>query len=189
MVSSTEIIHIIAEKLKQYAPKNLVIDPVMVSTSGCQLITPRACSALRTELLPLADVVTPNLPEAEVLCGFPVHTESQMEHAAQEIGETLHAAVLVKGGHLAKDAADCLYDHGTLSWYRSKRVANPNTHGTGCTLSSAIACNLAAGKPLQQSISDAKDYLTGALQAMLNLGRGSGPLDHTYWLEICRENQ
>ena len=180
MVSSTKIIEVIVAKLVQYKPKNIVIDPVMVSTSGSKLLCDDAMNTLITKLIPLATVITPNIPEAEVLCGFSIKNENDMIKAAKEISKILKGAVLVKGGHLVSDAVDLLYENGNIHWFRMKRVDNPNTHGTGCTLSSAIACNLAEGKSLTISIEDAKAYLTGALQAGLNLGQGSGPLEHTY---------
>lgn len=182
MVSNVEIMKIIADKLIQYRVRNIVIDPVMVSTSRSKLISDEAMNALTTMLLPLGTVITPNIPEAEVLCGCRIITEADMIHAGKLISEKTGRAVLVKGGHLVNDAVDLLCENGTIQWYTSERIDNPNTHGTGCTLSSAIACNLAQGKDLNQSIRCAKDYLTGALRAQLNLGKGSGPLEHTYWL-------
>lgn len=184
MVSSSGIIAMIAQKLKEYKPQHIVVDPVMVSTSGCKLLEDEAQQALITKLLPLAEVITPNIPEAEVLCGFPIKNEADMERAGRKIGEHLKGAVLVKGGHLVSDAVDMLYENGTCKWFRSERVENPNTHGTGCTLSSAIACNLADGHNLEDSIRNAKAYLTGALKAMLDLGKGLGPMEHTYIIEI-----
>ena len=184
MVSSSGIIAMIAQKLQEYKPQHIVVDPVMVSTSGCKLLEDEAQQALITKLLPLAEVITPNIPEAEVLCGFPIKNEADMERAGRKIGEHLKGAVLVKGGHLVSDAVDMLYEHGTCKWFRSERVENPNTHGTGCTLSSAIACNLAEGHNLEDSIRNAKAYLTGALKAMLDLGKGPGPMEHTYSIEI-----
>lgn len=183
MVANAAIIRVIAAKLRQYQARHIVVDPVMVSTSGCKLITDDARETLIAELLPLAEVSTPNIPETEVLCGFPVRNEQDMERAGQAIGAGVPGAVLVKGGHLVSDAVDMLYAGGHCYWFRSERVYNPNTHGTGCTLSSAIACNLAAGKDLPESIRQAKAYLTGALKAQLNLGRGAGPLEHTYILK------
>lgn len=184
MVSSSGIIAMIAQKLQEYKPQHIVVDPVMVSTSGCKLLEDEAQQALITKLLPLAEVITPNIPEAEVLCGFPIKNEADMERAGRKIGEHLQGAVLVKGGHLVSDAVDMLYENGTCKWFRSERVENPNTHGTGCTLSSAIACNLADGHTLEDSIRNAKAYLTGALKAMLDLGKGPGPMEHTYNIEI-----
>lgn len=183
MVANAGIIRMIAAKLRQYQARHIVVDPVMVSTSGCKLITDDARETLIVELLPLAEVITPNIPEAEVLCGFPVQNETDMERAGHDIGAGVPGAVLVKGGHLVSDAVDLLYSGGKCYWFRSERVDNPNTHGTGCTLSSAIACNLAAGKDLPESIRQAKAYLTGALKAQLNLGKGAGPLEHTYILK------
>jgi len=184
MVSSGAIIEVIAGKLREYGAKNIVVDPVMVSTSGCRLISKEAEAVLKEKLLPVATVITPNIPETEVLCGFPVKNEKDMERAALEIAGRIPAAVLVKGGHMVSDASDLLCDRGLVRWFRGERVNNPNTHGTGCTLSSAIACNLAAGRSLDESIRKAKDYLTGALKAMLDLGKGSGPMDHTYWIKL-----
>ena len=180
MVSSSKIIEVIVEKLIHYKPGNIVIDPVMVSTSGCKLLSDDAKNTLITKLIPLATVITPNIPEAEVLCGFSIENENDMINAAKEISKILKGAVLVKGGHLVNDAIDLLYENGNIHWFRSERINNPNTHGTGCTLSSAIACNLAEGNSLSTSIENAKIYLTGALKTGLNLGQGSGPLEHTY---------
>jgi hydroxymethylpyrimidine/phosphomethylpyrimidine kinase len=185
MVSGNDIIDVIAEKLRQYGAKNIVADPVMVSTSGGKLISDAAIDSLIAKLLPIATVITPNIPEAEVLCGFKVKDENGMIRAAELLAERFGGAILVKGGHRVNDATDLLYENGNIHWYRSERVNNPNTHGTGCTLSSAIACNLADGKTLDESIRNAKDYLTGALNAMLDLGKGTGPVNHTYNLSSC----
>ena len=182
MVASKELIETIADALITYKAKNIVLDPVMVSTSGSRLIKEDAAEVLKERLMVLADVITPNIPETEVLCGFPVKNMADMEKAGRIIGANLPGAVLVKGGHLISDAVDMLYSQGTCHWFHSERIKNPNTHGTGCTLSSAIACNLAAGKSLPDSIRLAKVYLTGALKAGLNLGQGAGPLEHTYIL-------
>lgn len=182
MVSNSEIINVIVEKLKQYNAYNIVVDPVMVATSGSRLISDGARETLVSKLLPLGTVITPNIPEAEVLCGFSIKNEDDMIRAGKEISKSLGGAVLIKGGHLVNDAIDLLCEKDSIHWYKSERVNNPNTHGTGCTLSSAIACNLAEGKTLDESIKYAKEYLTGALSAMLDLGKGSGPLDHTYRL-------
>ena len=182
MVSRGDIIEVIMEKLKQYGAKNIVVDPVMVSTSGCRLISEEAMEALRTKLLTLGTVITPNIPEMEVLCGFPIKDEDGMIRAAKKLARHISGAILVKGGHLVSDATDLLYENGNVHWFKSERVNNPNTHGTGCTLSSAIACGLAGGKTLEESIPNAKEYLTGALKSMLDLGKGPGPMDHTYRL-------
>lgn len=180
MVSNSGIIQVIADKLTQYNANNIVVDPVMVSTSGSKLLSGEAIDALINKLLPLGTVITPNIPEAEVLSGLVIRTQDDMIKAAEHIAKRYSGAVLVKGGHLVSDAVDLLYTGGKPQWFRAERVNNPNTHGTGCTLSSAIACNLADGKSLEESIRCAKEYLTGALKAMLDLGKGSGPLDHMY---------
>ncbi len=187
MVSSAGLIREIAATLKKYRPAHIVVDPVMISTSGAKLISDDAIDVLKTELFPLATVLTPNIPEAEVLWGFAIHDAADMERAAREIGELNHCAVLCKGGHSVNDANDLLYTDGKLQWIPGKRIDNPNTHGTGCTLSSAIAANLAKGYPLPESIVRAKAYISDALSAMLNLGQGSGPLNHIFHLpeEYC----
>lgn len=185
MVSGSDIIDVIAEKLRQYGAKNIVVDPVMVSTSGGKLISDAAIDSLVAKLLPIATVITPNIPEAEVLCGLKVKDENGMIRAAELLAERFGGAILVKGGHRVNDANDLLYENGNIHWYRSERVNNPNTHGTGCTLSSAIACNLADGKTLDEGVRNAKDYLTGALKAMLDLGKGPGPVNHTYNFNSC----
>lgn len=180
MVSNSKIIEAIAEKLSYYNAKNIVLDPVMVSTSGSKLISDEAINVLIKKLMPLAKVITPNIQEAEVLCGFKVENQEDMIKAAKEIARDLNIAVLVKGGHLSEEAIDILYENGSITYFKSERIDNPNTHGTGCTLSSAIACNLADGKSLEESIKNAKEYLTGAIKANLDLGKGRGPLKHNY---------
>ncbi len=180
MVSNSKIIEVIVAKLRQYDAKNIVVDPVMVSTSGGKLLNDEARSALLTQLLPLGTVITPNIPEAQVLCGFEIKDEGGMVKAAEKIARTYAGAILIKGGHLGNSSTDLLYEKGSLHWYKGEYIDNPNAHGTGCTLSSAIACNLAAGKSLRESIGQAKVYLTGALEAMLDLGHGAGPIEHTY---------
>ena len=180
MVSNIETIEMIAAKLREYGAKKIVIDPVMVSTSGCALMQEDAMDTLIRVLLPLGDIITPNLPEAEKLCGFTISSLADMEKAAQQIGRDISGSVLVKGGHLTETADDLLYDKGEFIWYRGERVDNPNTQGTGCTLSSAIASNLALGYDVRTSVKNAKDYITGALKAGLDLGHGSGPLNHCW---------
>ena len=180
MVSSEKIIEVIAEKLKFYGAKNIVLDPVMVSTSGSRLISETAINALTGKLIPLSDIITPNIPEAEVLSGIEIKNEQDMIKAAEKISEFYKGVILVKGGHLVNDATDLLYQNGQYEWFSSERIENPNTHGTGCTLSSAIACNLANGNTAAKSIENAKKYLTGALKAQLDIGKGSGPLMHNY---------
>ena len=180
MVSSTELIKTIARKLKQYDAKNIVVDPVMVATSGAKLISDDAIDTLKEYLLPLATVITPNIPEAEVLSGRTITSEEDMVAAAKEIYEKFGCAVLCKGGHQVNDANDLLYNEKGPQWFYGKRINNPNTHGTGCTLSSAIASNLAKGKTTEEAVKDAKEYISGALAAMLDLGKGSGPLAHNF---------
>lgn len=180
MVSSTGLIEVIAQRLKKYQARNLVVDPVMVATSGSALMKTDAVAALAKELLPLATVVTPNIPEGEVLSGMEIQSEQDMEKAAQIIGEQYGCSVLLKGGHSVNDANDLLYKEGKWQWFTGKRIHNPNTHGTGCTLSSAIAANLAKGFSLEQSVQRAKEYISGALAAMLDLGKGSGPMNHLF---------
>ncbi len=180
MVSSAELIKVIAERLAYYKAENIVVDPVMVATSGSKLMKTNAVSVLTRELLPLADLVTPNIPEAEILSGMNVHTKEDMERAAKVIGDTYGCSVLLKGGHSINDANDLLYIGGSYKWFCGKRIDNPNTHGTGCTLSSAIAAGLAKGYSLEESVQRAKDYISGALADMLDLGKGSGPMNHAF---------
>ena len=180
MVSSAELIEIIAERLSFYKAENIVVDPVMVATSGSALMRTDAVSTLMRELLPIATLVTPNILEAEILSGEHIQEKEDMERVARLIGDTHGCAVLLKGGHSINDANDLLYVGGNYKWFSGKRINNPNTHGTGCTLSSAIASNLAKGYDLETSIQRAKDYISGALAAMLDLGTESGPMDHAF---------
>ena len=183
MVSSAELIGVIAEKLRQYGAERVVVDPVMVATSGAKLLRDDAIQALTSQLLPLATVLTPNIPEAEILSGLTITDAAGIEAAARTISQRYGCAVLCKGGHQINDADDLLWRSGSGKWFRGKRIANPNTHGTGCTLSSAIAANLAKGYDLDQSVERAKAYISGALAAMLDLGRGSGPMNHMFDLK------
>ena len=180
MVSSAELIGVIAEKLRAYRAEHIVVDPVMVATSGSKLLRDDAVQALTEKLLPMAEVVTPNIPEAEILSGMTITDAAGMEAAAKVISEKYGCSVLCKGGHQINDADDLLWRNGSGKWFHGKRIANPNTHGTGCTLSSAIASNLAKGYDLDQSVRRAKAYISGALAAMLDLGHGSGPMDHMF---------
>ncbi len=182
MVSSSELIEVIAERLSHYGARNVVVDPVMVATSGARLIADEAIEVLKEKLLPLATVVTPNIPEAEILTGTSIEDEDGMAKAARAICERYGCATLVKGGHRINDANDVLAepDKTEPTWFQGERIDNPNTHGTGCTLSSAIASNLAKGEGLLASVKGAKAYLSGALAAGLDLGRGSGPLAHNF---------
>ena len=184
LVSSSELIETIADKLTEYHAKNIVVDPVMVATSGARLISEEAIGTLKSKLLPLATVITPNIPEAEVLSEMEIKTEADMEKAAETICNTLGCAVLLKGGHQLNDANDLLFQKGKEPvWFHGKRIDNPNTHGTGCTLSSAIASNLAKGRDLETSVKYAKNYISGALADMLDLGKGSGPMNHAFAIE------
>ena len=183
MVSSAELIGVIAEKLKAYDAKHIVVDPVMVATSGSKLLRDDAVQALTEKLLPMAEVLTPNIPEAEILSGMTITDAAGMEAAAKRISEKYGCAVLCKGGHQINDADDLLWRDGGGKWFRGRRIPNPNTHGTGCTLSSAIAANLAKGYDLDQSVERAKAYISGALAAMLDLGKGSGPMNHMFDLK------
>mgnify|MGYP000580310307 FL=1 len=180
MVSSGALLHVIAEKLQEYKARNIVVDPVMIATSGARLISEEAVEVLKNSLLPMAALVTPNIPEAEVLSDRKIVTPEDMIKAAALIGETYHCAVLCKGGHQLNDANDLLWKEGGYRWFRGERINNPNTHGTGCTLSSAIASNLAKGYELESAVERAKKYISGALAAMLDLGKGSGPMDHGF---------
>lgn len=178
MVSSAQLIEVIGAKLAQYQAGNIVVDPIMISTSGTRLLDENAMDAMRNILFPLADVMTPNIPEAEVLAQMKIRTEQEMLCAAEKISSAYHCAVLCKGGHSEGDSNDLLYHEGQYRWYRTPRINNPNTHGTGCTLSSAIASNLAKGYALEDAVQRAKDYITNALAAGLDLGKGNGPLMH-----------
>lgn len=180
MVSSAELIKVIAERLRYYHARNVVVDPVMVSTSGSALMKTDAVQTLTVELMPLAAVITPNIPEAQILSGLTIESIETMQTAAKQIGDTHGCAVLLKGGHSVNDANDLLYANGQFRWFHGKRIKNPNTHGTGCTLSSAIAANLAKGYALSEAVQRAKEYISGALSAMLDLGQGSGPMNHMF---------
>ena len=189
MVSASGLIETIAEKLQQYQPRNVVVDPVMVATSGSKLIADDAIATLMEKLFPLADLLTPNIPEAEVLADMEIKSEADMILAAEKISKKYDCAVLCKGGHQLNDANDLLYKNGSPRWFRGRRVDNTNTHGTGCTLSSAIASNLAKGYSMEVSVHRAKTYISGALEAMLDLGAGSGPMKHCFALsgEFAKE--
>lgn len=180
MVSEPELIHVIVEKLKQYHGKHIVVDPVMVSTSGSRLLADRALQALKEELIPLSSIITPNIPEAEVLCNFKITSKEDMLAAAKQIAQDYAGYILIKGGHFEERADDLLYHDGTAVWLECEHIDNPNTHGTGCTLSSAIASNLALGKSIEESVKSAKAYISGALRDGLDLGKGSGPLNHCW---------
>lgn len=180
MVSSAGLIRTIAERLKYHKAENIVVDTVMVATSGARLIDEDAIDVLKSELIPLATLVTPNIPEAEILSGVKIKDTNDMLMAAKSIFDTYQCSILLKGGHRISDANDLLYTKSGFQWFCGKRIDNPNTHGTGCTLSSAIAANLAKGYNLETSVEKAKDYISGALAYMLDLGEGSGPMNHAF---------
>ena len=180
MTSNAQLIEVIAEKLIFYKAKNIVVDPVMIATSGARLISENAVDMLKNRLFPIATLVTPNIPEAEAMSGMKIADKTDMEKAAKRISEEYGSAVLLKGGHSVNDANDLLYENGETTWFEGIRINNPNTHGTGCTLSSAIVSNLAKGYGLNASVQLAKEYISGALSAMLDIGKGSGPLHHGF---------
>lgn len=182
MVSKTPTIKTIAETLGKYQVKNLVVDPVMVSKSGYHLLEPEAKSALIEYLLPMATVVTPNLPEAEVITGIKISSIEDMKKAAEEIYKIGPKYVLIKGGHLEGEAIDVLYDGREFTYYNSPRINTKNTHGTGCTLSSAITANLSVGLPVNEAVLKAKNYITAAIENSFPIGKGVGPVHHFYEL-------
>lgn len=186
MIPSPEIAAVISDRLKRYGAKNTVTDPVMVATSGSTLVKNEAIEVIVGELFPLSSLITPNVPEAEALSKMKIKSMGAMERAAAYMGDKYGCAVLLKGGHSVNDANDVLYDNGKIRWFKARRIDNPNTHGTGCTLSSAIASELAKGRELEEAIFNAKEYLTKALSAGLNLGKGRGPLMHNTF--YCGEN-
>lgn len=187
MVSQKELIETIVKKLKQYDAKNIVVDPVMVATSGAKLISDEAIETLKEKLIPIADLITPNIPEAEVLGEIEIKTAEDMEKAAKDIGQRFNCAVLLKGGHNLNDANDLLYADGKSYWFKGRRIDNPNTHGTGCTFSSAIASNLAKSMTMDKAVETAKKYISLALEAMLDLGKGSGPMNHSFAISKATE--
>lgn len=180
MVSSSDLIEVIAERLIHYQAKNIVVDPVMVATSGAKLLKDDAIKTLEDKLFPLADVLTPNIPEAEILIGEKIGSVEDMEAAAKKISEKYSCATLLKGGHAINDANDYLYANGIETWFKGERIDTENTHGTGCTLSSAIAANLAKGFPMEIAVKMAKDYISKALADGLDIGKGSGPMNHAF---------
>lgn len=180
MVSSGKLLSTIAETITKYDLVNIVVDPVMVATSGARLISEEAIELLKEQLLPIANLITPNIPEAETLTGLHIHSGEDMENAAELIYQNFRCNVLLKGGHKLNDANDLLFTGGGKQWFEGRRILNPNTHGTGCTLSSAIASNLAKGYTMPEAVEYAKNYISGALEAMLDLGSGSGPMNHAF---------
>lgn len=183
MLASVALIEVICERLRFYHAEHIVVDPVMVATSGSNLIARNAMSVLQKELLPMAELLTPNIPEAEALTGMRIGSAADMERAALELARRYGCAILVKGGHAACGADDLLCMADRIKWLRGDRIDNPNTHGTGCTLSSAITANLALGYPLEEAVVRGKAYVTAAIRAMLNLGHGRGPLNHMVYID------
>ena len=182
MVSSKELIQVIGEKLRFYQAKNVVVDPVMVASSGSSLMKNNGAEVMIKELFPLASLITPNISEAEILSGCEIKNKQDMEAAAEKLSDLGAEAVLLKGGHSISDADDLLCVEGQKIWIKGRRIYNPNTHGTGCTLSSAIASNLAKGMEMEEAVRKAKEYISKALEAGLDLGKGSGPLDHAFYM-------
>lgn len=186
MVSNADLIRVISKKLREHNAKNIVVDPVMVSTSGSKLMADGAKDTLLSELFKVADIITPNIPEAEALTGQSIKSKDDMVEAAKKIGEFFEGYILLKGGHSTDDADDLLYKNSEEIWIKGERIENPNTHGTGCTLSSAIASYLAMGHDVPESVHLAKEFITGAISAKLDLGKGRGPLNHMW--KIYSEN-
>ncbi len=184
MLPSVEQVRVVAKTLKAYQVKNIVVDPVMVATSGSRLMEGGTASVMADELFPIAALITPNIPETQTLVGYKINGKKQMEQAARELGQEYGCAVLVKGGHSIEDACDILYENGEITWFDGKRIESDNTHGTGCTLSSAIASNLALGYSLKDSIARAKNYISAAISAGLDIGQGSGPLNHMVGIAV-----
>lgn len=183
MISTPDIMGAVCDKLVEYKAENIVVDPVMVATSGSTLMEDRTVQTLKQRLIPIADIITPNISEAEVLSGIKINARADMQKAAEKIAVYYQGTILIKGGHLSEDAEDLLYQGGKTVWFSGKRLGNPNTHGTGCTLSSAIATFLAKGFCMEDSVERAKNYVAGAVAAGLDMGNGRGPLWHNYILE------
>ena len=182
MISTPEIMEAICRKLVEYKAENIVVDPVMVATSGSILMESRTLQTLKEKLIPLADIITPNLKEAEVLSGINITSPEEMKEAAKQIAQYYTGAILIKGGHLVGNADDMLYQDQKITWFKGTRIENENTHGTGCTLSSAIATFLAKGESIEKSVELAKEYVTKAIEAKLDLGKGRGPLKHNWYM-------
>lgn len=182
MLADENVVRAVADCFDKYCADNLVIDTVVMSTSGKELLTRGARELMIERLFPKALIITPNIPEAGLLTGIDINNKKDMMRAADKLALMIgdEGAVLVKGGHSVNNADDLLVYNGEYAWISGRRIDNPNTHGTGCTLSSAIACNLAAGLNVKESVAGAKEYITGAIAAGLDLGKGNGPLNHMY---------
>ena len=179
-ISSPILIKEVVDKIKQYKLKNIVVDPVIYSKSGVKLIKDEAVAIMKKELLPLSDLITPNILELEILSDTKIKGIDDMISASKKIFEEFGCAVLCKGGHGINDGEDLLYNKNGVKWYKTKKIETNNLHGTGCTLSSAIASFLALGFSLEESISKAKEYLTKCLEYAVKLGKGFGPVNHCY---------
>lgn len=180
MVSNADLAEKISERLEFFCAKNIVTDPVMVSTSGSELMENKTVDIMVKRLFPLSALITPNIPEAEILSGIKILSADDMKRATEVIGKKCSCAVLLKGGHSINDANDLLYENGCTEWFNGRKINNPNTHGTGCTLSSAIASNLAKGFEISEAVKKAKEYISDALSQDFDLGKGSGPLCHGF---------
>ena len=180
MLSTPACMHAVVQKLHQYQPKHIVIDPVMYAKNGCPLMNPTAIDTLLTEVIPLADVLTPNIPEAEHITGMKIDHVKDMETAAIKIHAMGCKAVVIKGGHAIGDATDVLFDGIHFTHYQTKRIPTKNTHGTGCTFSSAITAQLAKGYAVEEAVKMAKQYVTGAIENALAIGKGNGPTHHFF---------
>jgi len=183
MLSTPECMRAVAAKLRQYKPKNIVIDPVMYAKNGCPLMDPNATDELIATIIPLADILTPNMPEAEKIAGMTIENAANIEDAARQIHSMGCRNVLVKGGHAVEGveaALDILFDGGNFYRFEVPRIATKNTHGTGCTYSSAIASNLALGLSINSAVAAAKEYVTTAIRHSLPIGKGHGPIHHFY---------
>ena len=179
-ISSPILIKEVVDKIKQYKLKNIVVDPVIYSKSGVKLIKDEAVVIMKKELLPLSDLITPNILELEIISDTKIKGIDDMISASKKIFEEFGCAVLCKGGHGINDGEDLLYNKNGVKWYKTKKIETNNLHGTGCTLSSAIASFLALGFSLEESISKAKEYLTKCLEYAVKLGKGFGPVNHCY---------
>lgn len=182
MLSTPDCMKAVAAKLQQYKPQNIVIDPVMYAKNGCPLMEPTAVDTLIETIIPLADVLTPNIPEAEKITDMQISTVADMEAAAQKIHAMGCKAVVVKGGHHIGNAVDVLFDGDKFYHFETARIDTKNTHGTGCTFSSAITSNLAKGMNVQEAVEQAKAYVTMAIEHSLAIGKGCGPTNHFYHL-------
>lgn len=183
MIQSCELAEVVVANIKKYAPQNIVIDPVMACKNETSLSNKDAVDFMKINLYRFASVLTPNIPEAQILSGIKINSDEDLARSAKIISGTCGCSVLCKGGHMPNNSNDVLYCNGEYTWFYGEHIDNPNTHGTGCTLSSAIASNLAKGLDLIESIKHAKEYLSSALRAMLDLGKGNGPIDHAFLLK------